>query len=194
MRALYAAEVTMTDRWLGRFLDRVDDLGLAENTMLVVLSDHGVALGEHGYTGKPFPALYPELTDIPFLIRHPEGRGAGDISDYYASIHDVAPTVLGSLGIEQPEAMGGQNLTPILDGGEPEEARSHFTIGYDDYVWARDDRYVMFSRNDRTEERLFDLEADPDMKNNIAAGNPEIVRRMFEDYVLADAGGSLPKY
>jgi len=194
MRALYAGEVTMTDRWLGRFLDRVDDLGLSENTLLMVLSDHGVALGEHGFTGKPYQALYPELTDIPFLIRHPEGRGAGETSDFFASIHDVAPTVLGLLGIEQPEAMEGQDLSAILDGGEPEEPRPHFTLGYDDYVWARDERYVMFSRNDRTEPKLFDLESDPDMENNVAGSNPDIVRRMFEDYVLADAGGSLPKY
>jgi len=194
MRALYAGEVTMTDRWLGRFLDRVDGLGLAENTLVMVLSDHGVALGEHGYTGKPSKALWPELTDIPFFIRHPEGRGGGRISDFFASVHDVAPTVLGLLGIEQPEAMNGQDLSPILDGGEPDEPRPHFTLGYDDYVWARDDRYVMFSRNDRTEAKLFDLESDPDMENDIAGGNPEVVRRMFEDYVLADAGGPLPKY
>jgi len=194
MRALYAGEVTMTDRWLGRFLDRVDDLGLAENTVVMVLSDHGVALGEHGYTGKPSNALWPEVTDIPFLIRHPEGRGGGQTSDFFASVHDIAPTVLGLLGIERPEAMNGQDLSPILDGGEPEEERPHFTLGYDDYVWARDDRYVMFSRNDRTEAKLFDLESDSDMENDIAGGNPGIVRRMFEDYVLADAGGPLPKY
>ena len=194
MRALYAGEVTMTDRWLGRFLNRVDDLGLAENTVVMVLSDHGVALGEHGYTGKPSKALWPELTDIPFFIRHPEGRGGGRTSDFFASVHDVAPTVLGLLGIEQSEAMNGQDLSAILDGGEPEEPRPHFTLGYDDYVWARDDQYVMFSRNDRTEAKLFDLDDDPDMKNDIAGDNPEVVRRMFEDYVLADAGGSLPKY
>src|SRR3712207_3823671 len=53
MRALYAAEVTMTDRWFGNFLDKLDSTGLAENTLLIVLSDHGVALGEHDTTGKP---------------------------------------------------------------------------------------------------------------------------------------------
>src|SRR3712207_8688581 len=54
-----------------------------------------VALGEHDATGKPFWALWPEMTDIVFLIRHPEGAGAGQTSDFYASTHDVAPTVLG---------------------------------------------------------------------------------------------------
>ena len=73
MRALYAGEVTMTDRWFGRFIDTLDSSDFAKETLLVVLSDHGVALGEHDATGKPFWALYPELTDIPFMIRHPEG-------------------------------------------------------------------------------------------------------------------------
>ena len=48
-----SGEVTMTDRWLGRFLDKMEGLNLFENTLLILLSDHGVAHGEHGYTGKP---------------------------------------------------------------------------------------------------------------------------------------------
>ena len=68
----------MVDRWLGRFLDRMDELDLFENTLLILLSDHGHALGEHGYTGKPHYALWPELTDIVFMIRHPGKAERGD--------------------------------------------------------------------------------------------------------------------
>ena len=92
MKALYSGEVTMTDRWLGHFLDKMEELDLFENTLLILLSDHGVAFGEHGIVGKLPTALYPEITDIPFFIRHPDGKGAGETSDYYASTHDVAPT------------------------------------------------------------------------------------------------------
>src|SRR3712207_2043291 len=53
MRTLYAAEVTMADRWLGDFLRKAHDLGVMENSLFVVISDHGHALGEHGYLGKP---------------------------------------------------------------------------------------------------------------------------------------------
>ena len=193
MRALYSAEVTMTDHWLGNFLDKVDSLGFMENTLLLVMSDHGVALGEHDDTGKPFWALWPELTDIIFFIRHPEGAGAGQTSDFYASTHDVAPTVLGVLGMQPQLPMDGQDLSVILDGEEPEE-RTHFTLGYDEYVWARDAKYAMISRNDRAEAKLYDLQTDPKMNEDIAGDHPDIVRRMFDDYVLADAGGSLPRY
>jgi arylsulfatase A-like enzyme len=194
MRALYAGEVTMADAWLGRFLERIEDFGLAENTLLLVLSDHGACLGEHDDTGKPYWALYPELTDTVFMMRHPAGRGAGTRSDYYASTHDVAPTILSMLGIEKPEQIQGTDLSPIFEGKEPEQRREHFTLGYNNYVWTRDERYVMFSTNTGGESKLYDVSQDPEMRNNLAAKHPETVKRMFTEYVLKDAGGPLPNY
>ena len=188
MKARYAAEVTMADRWLGNFLDKMEELDLFDNTLLVLIADHGVAHGEHGIAGKPSYALWPEVTDIPFFIRHPGGRGAGEVSDYYASTHDVAPTVLGALGVEPPSPMQGQDLTVLLDGGDP-EPREHFTAGYHDHVWARDARYAMFARSDGSEASLFDLSEDPEMNKNIAGSNGDVVKRMWNDYVLKDAGG-----
>jgi arylsulfatase A-like enzyme len=161
--------------------------------LLIVLSDHGHALGEHGYVGKPAYALWPELTDIPFFIRHPGGKSAGQTSDYYASTHDVAPTILGALGIEPPLPMEGQDLSVLLDEGEL-APRKHFTLGFHDHVWTRDQRYVMFSRNDGSSAKLFDLQDDPQQDRNIAGDHPDIVQRMFNDYILKDAGGPLPNY
>jgi arylsulfatase A-like enzyme len=193
MQALYAAEVTMVDRWLGRFLEKMDGLGLFRNTLLLLLSDHGVAHGEHGIVGKPPPALWPEVTDVPLFVRPPGGRGTGETSAYYASTHDVAPTILGFLGIEPPEPMDGQDLSVFLEGGEPEE-RAHFTLGYHDFVWARDEDYVMFSLYDGARARLYDLREDPEMKDDVAGKRPYVVQRMFDDYILTDAGGALPNY
>ena len=193
MRARYSAELTMMDRWLGRFLDKMEELGLFENTLLVLLSDHGILLGDHGYVGKPHSQLYPGLIDIPFMIRHPEGKEAGETSEYYASTHDVVPTILGFLGIDQPEQVEGQDLSVFFDGGEP-EARDHFTLGYDDHVWTRDDRYVRFGHNNGSEARLFDIQEDPGLEHDLADERPDIARRMFEEYVLGDAGGPLPTY
>src|SRR3712207_4221640 len=124
MKARYAGEVTMVDRWLGNFLDKMEELDLFDNTLLLLIADHGIAHAEHGIAGKPSYALWPEVTDIPFFIRHPEGRGAGEVSDYYASTHDVAPTVLGFLGIEPPRSMDGQDLLAQLEGEDPEPRRS----------------------------------------------------------------------
>jgi arylsulfatase A-like enzyme len=157
----------------------------------MVISDHGVGLGEHGIVGKLPNSLWPEITDIMFFARHPEGAGAGKTSDFYASTHDVAPTILGHLGIEPPEPMDGADLSVILDGEEPEE-RTHFTLGYHTYVWARDETHVFFSRNDGANAKLFNLQEDPEMRNNIALQNQDTLNRMYNDYVLRDAGGSPP--
>jgi arylsulfatase A-like enzyme len=193
VKALYSGELTMMDRWLGRFLDKMEELDLFDNTLLILLSDHGVSLGEHGIVGKLPIAMYPELTDIVFLMRHPEGKGTGVTSDYYASTHDIAPTILNLLGIEVPQHIEGQNLLGLVDGRQP-APRSHFTLGYHDHAWCRDEDYAMFCRHDGTEAKLFDLRTDPKMNRDIAGLHPDIAKRMFEQYVIKDAGGPLPSY
>jgi arylsulfatase A-like enzyme len=105
----------------------------------------------------------------------------------------VAPTILGFLGIEPPRPLEGQSLCAVLEGGEP-EARPHFTLGYHDHVFSRDEEYAMMSRNDGTEARLYDLREDPGMYKDVAGKLPGVVRRMFDDYVIEDAGGPLPRY
>jgi arylsulfatase A-like enzyme len=162
-----------------------------QNTLLVIISDHGHALGEHGYTGKPPYALWSELTDTVLFLRHPEGKKAGEASDYFASTHDVAPTILGMLGIDAPSPMDGHDLSVLFDDKEP-EPRDHFTSAYNEYVWARDERHVMFSRNDGSEPRLYDAQSDPWQERDLADDDPDTAQRMFEEYVLEDARGSLP--
>jgi arylsulfatase A-like enzyme len=192
MRALYAAEVTMMDRWLGKFIERAHELGVMENTLFVVVSDHGHLLGEHGYTGKLAYALYPELTDIVLMMRHPRGEGAGKSSDYYASTHDVAPTILGFLGVEQADPMDGQDLAPILEGKDPVQPRDHFTQGYKNYVCCRDEHRVMFCRTDMTDAHLFDAVNDAEQRRDLAKAEPETVKWMYEEYAQKDAAGRLP--
>ena len=192
MRSLYAGEVTLTDKWFGHFVDRMAELGLLESTLLIAFSDHGVSLGEHGFTGKVAQAIWPELKDIVFYMRHPEGKGSGKTSDFRASIHDVSPTVLGAMGIEPGQPPDGQDLGPILEGKEPQHARSHLTLGYGNYSWAEDDGWALSVRSDGEEARLYDLEKDPEMNRNVAGANPERVKRMYEGYIVEDAGGQAP--
>src|SRR4029450_9310353 len=114
LQGVYSGAVRVVDRWLGPLLDKMESTGRMNDTFLVVLADHGVALGEHGFTGKPYNALWPELTAIPFLLRTPDGKGAGETSAYFASPHDVAPTILGALGLLPPRQMAGQYLTLLM--------------------------------------------------------------------------------
>ena len=119
MKALYAAEVTMTDYWLGVFLDRLADRKLDRDTMFVLVSDHGVFLGEHNFTGKSSEMLHPELIHVPMIVVDPKRRRSGDTSTYFASTHDVGPTVLSMAGVEAPERMDGVDLSSLFAGNQP---------------------------------------------------------------------------
>jgi hypothetical protein len=94
------------------------------------------------------------------------------------------------LGIEPSSPMEGQDLSVLFEGRNP-EPRDHFSVGYRDYVWVRDKRHVMLSRNDGSEPRLYDAQSDPEQERDLANEDPAWVEEMFEDYVLKDAGGSL---
>ena len=89
--------------------------------------------------------------------------------------------------------MEGQNLLPLMHGDQP-HPRPHFTLGYHNHAWCRDEHYAMFCRHDGTEPKLYDLRTDPQMNRDIAGQHPNIARRMFEEYVIKDAGGPLPSY
>ena len=192
VRELYAAEMTYIDAWIGRLLNLLDDLGLADSTVVYYLSDHGVLLGEHGLMGKASSMLGKEIHAVPYIIRHPEGKRAGETSDYFASTHDVAPTMLSFQGLTVPGRMDGEDLTVMFDGADPPE-RPYWTTAYAGQVAAGDGRWLLIADNQGEERRLFDTEEDPEEENDVAGGNPEVVGRLWQN-VLDDAGGTMPVF
>jgi arylsulfatase A-like enzyme len=192
VRELYAAELTYIDAWIGRLLNLLDDLGLADNTIVYYLSDHGILLGEHGLMGKANSMLVKEINAVPYIIRHPLGRRAGETSDYFVSTHDVAPTLLAFQGITVPGRMDGEDLTVMFDGADPPE-RSYWTTCYADHVAAGDGRYLLIADNQGEEKRLFDTEEDPDEESDVASDHPDVVARLW-DNIVDDAGGTMPVF
>ncbi len=191
MRQLYAAEVTLVDTWLGHFLDRLANLGLAQNTLVVLVSDHGVLLGEYGWVGKRYSEMHEELTHVPLMIRHPQGKGKGSASDYYASTHDIAPTVLSVLGQGVPDHMDGVDLSPLLDGTTPGARRTYRTSAYNTYVSASDGRWLLISDNRGREKRLYAVQSE---QANVARRNPDPVQRLWR-LIEKDAGPKgLPRF
>ncbi|MBD0281825.1 MAG: sulfatase [Thermoleophilaceae bacterium] len=191
MRQLYAAEVTLIDIWLGRFLARLSDLGLAGNTLVVLVSDHGVLLGEYGWVGKRYSEMHEELTHVPLMIRHPQGKAKGMTSRYYASTHDIGPTVLSVLGHEPPRHMNGVDLSPLLDGRPPATRRTYRTACYNDHVSASDGRWLLISDNRGREKRLYAVGSE---RRDLAASHPVHVRRLWR-MILRDAGPKgLPRF
>ena len=185
---MYAAEISLLDDWLGRFLTRLDQLGLS-NTWVAVVSDHGVSLGEHGLIGKDSNQLHGELIDVPFMIRHPQRAGAGRRTGYFASSHDIAPTLLRGVGAPVPKAMDGADLRPLFDGRRG-QARPVWTGAWGDTLIAGDGRWLYVAENDggriRT-ERLHDTRSDPGEYRDLARRRPDLVRKFRGE--LAKAAG-----
>lgn len=194
MRALYAAEITMMDSWFGKLMDKLRELRLLEDTLIVVTSDHGHQLGEHGISGKCPAGMYSELIDCVLMIRHPQGIGAGKRSRALVQHHDIAPTILDFLAVTPPYELEGQNLLPLLEG-KGYKVRDYATCGFAMNVWCRADEYVLICRTNGEEPQLFDMMNDPLQINNLAWDKPRVVKSMY-DLMLADAGGGpiTPRY
>ena len=190
IRALYAGEVTMTDRWLGIFLEHCHCLGIMDETLLVVLSDHGHSLGEHGVMGKLPYSGYPELIDIIMMVRPPGGQDGGSSCDPFVYTHDVPATVLAHLGLEPPLAIEGQDLLEIASGRRP--GRDYAVTGYHNYVIYADSEYWYFSDHGRSDQHLYALGVDPGCRNNLAAGEGARCDRFFA-ICRSEAGGGFPQ-
>jgi hypothetical protein len=192
VRELYAAEITFLDEWIGRLMNELADENLLDETVVVYSSDHGLTLGEHGILGKHASRAQWHIYHVPFMIRHPEGRLAGESSDFFASTHDIPRTLLSFMGIRAPGAMSGEDLSVIFDGREP-SARPYFTSCYDDHVLAGDLDWFLIADSEGRRKRLFDKRRDPRELRDVAAEHPEIVDRLWR--VLEDeAGGTLPQF
>ncbi len=191
MRALYAGEVTMVDRWLGRFLERARDLGMLDDTLLILTSDHGHQLGEHGLTGKVSRGLWYELMDVPLLVRSPSGQGAGTRVDAFVQHQDIVPTVFAALSVQPPASLDGVDLLALADGDVPR--REYVISGFNNFAWYRDERWVYIGKNDGTDPQLFDIRADPLQENDLSEQEKGVVEEL-QRRILKEAGGSLPVY
>lgn len=191
-RDLYAAEISFVDAWIGRLMNRLADENLLDNTVVIYSSDHGLTLGEQGVFGKDAArALWP-IYHVPYMIRHPEGKLAGEWSDYHASTHDIPRTLLGFMGVRAPGMMNGEDLSVLFDGKEP-PARPVFTSMYERYVLAGDDDWFMIADSKGGVKRLFDKRKDPKETVDVADQHPDQVDRLWR--VLEDeADGTLPQF
>jgi arylsulfatase A-like enzyme len=172
MKALYAAEVTLTDRWLGVFLERLHDLRLERDTILVLVSDHGIYLGDYGLTGKSSVVLHPTLIRVPLVVVDPRGRHAGRTSSWFASTHDIAPTLLSMAGVPVPPGMEGADLSPLFEGRRPRRRRSYAFGGYGNSFFVRTERWAMFGANRGDGFHLYDRRRDVAETRDLAGANP----------------------
>jgi len=117
--ARYFGLTTLADKYVGRLLGKLDDLGLADDTLVVFTSDHGDMMGSHGMVNKC--VMYDEALRVPFIVRHPCVTGGGRRVGEVVNLVDVVPTVLDALGVSSGATLQGESLMPLLTGERAED-------------------------------------------------------------------------
>lgn len=115
----YLRVVTAMDEGIGRMLDKLEQEGLADNTIVVYTSDQGFFLGDHGWFDKRL--MYEESLGMPLLIQYPERIKPGTSSDDIVVNVDFGPTLLDLMGVAIPDHVQGRSFAPILDGATPDD-------------------------------------------------------------------------
>jgi arylsulfatase A-like enzyme len=124
----YLRVVASIDDNVGRLLDRLDELGLTDDTIVVYTSDQGFFLGDHGWFDKRF--IYEESLSMPLLLRYPRLVEAGSVCEDMVLNVDFAPTFLELAGVEVPSWMQGRSFVPLLGGGRPDDWQTSMYYRY----------------------------------------------------------------
>ena len=115
MQALYAGEVTFLDRYIGRMLDTLELCGIADDTLVVLITDHGHVVGDHGLVGKGWAThARHEVMDLVLMIRYPDRKNAGKRVKALCYNIDMLPTIFRGLGMKPPRQFEGIDTTPLV--------------------------------------------------------------------------------
>ncbi len=200
-RARYAAEVTMVDKWFGCLLDKLENLGILQESLVILTSDHGTNFdgpGEYGLIQKPptigadgmansagrrikeprqhFP-LTRSVARIPLMIHVPGGKGErirGIVQPW-----DLTATILDALGIECPPQLIGRSLIPMIEG-KRQSAREAAVLGNNTLAQAMSGRWIYSSWNQDRGPVLCDVEQDPGCRKNVIDANPGTARELHD--------------
>jgi arylsulfatase A-like enzyme len=208
VRARYAAMVTMVDRWTGRLLETIDDLGLRDDVAVIFTSDHGHLFGEHDLQGKPTGSLgrlYTQSTRTPLLVRHPDFDTAGTRIDALTQPPDLMPTILEHFDVPIPDEAAGKSLLGLLaDETDPDSHREYaITARYPEGPeaqaavfdgWAgpadvvspvsvTDGRWYYICHPDSDAAELYDLRANPEQTADVLDTNPDVASGLRQAYL-----------
>lgn len=163
--AIYYGMTSMMDKYIGEILNRLDELDLADNTVVIFTSDHGHFLGHHGLIAKG-PFHYEDMIKVPFIVRCPGLIPQGKITDELQSLVDLSPSMLSLCGLPVPRTMTGIDQSQLWSG-KAVNVRNHIicenhydptTVHLKTYV---NKRYKITVYYNQEYGELFDLEKDP---------------------------------
>ncbi len=177
----YEISISFADRQVARLLAQLKKDGLLDKTIVLVMADHGEALGQHGEDEHGL-LLYNEVMHIPMLVRLPRGGLKGSVVDTTVSTVDIAPTVFDLLRMKAPVPVSGRSLVPALRGTLIPERPVYFEtqFPFTEYGWSPlygalrgDWKYIRAPR-----EELYDVSRDPGETNNLAGAHPPELKNL----------------
>jgi arylsulfatase A-like enzyme len=172
----YYGLVSEIDHWVGEILDKLDSLGIADNTLVIFTSDHGEMLGAHGMREKNI--FYEESAHIPLLMRFPEELEPGNHMDGYVSLVDLFPTILDYLGVPE-EPSDGVSLRGLIEGRDTIHGSYVVTEwdrpGISNYMVVKDGwkLIIPYTISSPVLNALYNLNTDPHEMLNLLGNNPD---------------------
>jgi len=174
----YCEVITAMDRQVQRFMNRIDELGLDKNTIVIYAADNGMMWGEHRRHGIKYP--YEEAIRLPFIVRFPRLiKDPGARRKQMILNIDIAPTILDIAGAPVPDDMDGESFAPILaDRDAPGreawllEYWKYYPENFPSYVGVRTQTHKYIEYEKTLKPQIFDLVADPKEQKNLY-GTPE---------------------
>ncbi len=180
--AIYHGMVKYIDDQVGRVLKQLDDLGLAQNTLVLFTTDHGDMVGAHGCIGKSVFSIFEELVRIPLCLRFPGRIKARTVVRESVSQIDYMPTILDYMGLPIPEKIHGRSMRPLIEGRKVAWRDYSFCQRGSELRMLRTDRYKYLFSATRRVLALYDLKNDPHEDHNLARdpAQASTTRRMHQ--------------
>jgi arylsulfatase A-like enzyme/Flp pilus assembly protein TadD len=177
----YDGEIAYADAQVGEVIERLEAEGLAKNTLVVVTSDHGESLGEHGEKSHGF-FVYDTTLRVPLILKSAASLPAGKKVAASVRIIDIFPTALEALAVPIPEEIQGRSLLPLVTGEASETlpAYAECYVSELNFRWAplvalRADGYKYI---EAPRPELYDLRADPGETRNLVDADSDRAQRM----------------
>lgn len=175
IEALHDGEISYHDEHFGKFLAKLDALGLSDDTIVVITSDHGEEFQEHGSWGHGH-SVYQELLGVPLLFRWPGAIPAGERVGPVVSTMDIAPTVLEATGVPIPKEFEGHSLMGFMRGDWPMGPYVAFSDFLDHRRVIRGGDWKLIIRGNLSQV-MFDLGSDPWEKTELSGRTTPIAQR-----------------
>jgi arylsulfatase A-like enzyme len=187
IRGLYAGEAESVDFALGQLFETLERLGYYDDSIILLLADHGHPLADHGKFLKGADRLYNELLKVPFLLHLPGGRRGGTRIEAMVQYHDVLPTLFDLMGLAgETHDLHGRSFRAVVEG-EVEHHRRVCITGYhagvDRAIRALDPdgeerQWSLILRPEGEPDELYDLTADPREQHNLIDERHDLAARL----------------